>query len=203
MEQEYDLVRYDRLRLVCQKALEQVIKRSLSVDQVYQCFPELALSPEGRKALETAQQQLVTYWHRTGLREFDLIFSEFGVEPKLRALDRVIARAQQRKADPGLIPALVDLKTAPEIIDATLVAHSQPLIAHLRKVHADLALDNETMRTQLKSLHTESLHVAESTSAALDTLKAHVEALRKESEKTNYITEFLIERCDEVGQDVA
>lgn len=110
MEQEYDLVRYDRLRLVCQKALEQVIKRSLSVEQVFQCFPELALSLEGRKALTTAQQQLVTYWHRTGLREFDLIFSEFEVEPKLRALDRVIARAQQRKADPSLIPALADLK---------------------------------------------------------------------------------------------
>lgn len=199
MEQEYDLVRYDRLRLVCQKALEQVIKRSLSVEQVFQCFPELALSSEGRKALTTAQQQLVTYWHRTGLREFDLIFSEFEVEPKLRALDRVIARAQQRKADPSLIPALVDLKSASEIIDATLVAHSQPLIAHLQNIHAELVRDNEDMRSQLKSLRADSLEIAESASTALETLKSHVEALRKESEKTNYITEFLAERCDEVG----
>ena len=70
---ENNKVRFERLRLVARKALEQLIKKSLT-EQVKTCFPTLVTSQDGVRSLELALSQMSGFWHANSLD--DLIYKE-------------------------------------------------------------------------------------------------------------------------------
>lgn len=157
------LVRYERLELVCRKALEQVIKRSLTLDQVKMIFPDLANCDEGMKALINAQEQVVSYWLTTGIREFEYIFKELDIKAKLDALDEVIERAKERRrlaeTDPMHIdaqPVAIDLLPAQDIFNAYVTAEWQPQLQRLRAIDAKLRDDNEKLSAKIEQVTAES-----------------------------------------------
>lgn len=117
MSSEIDRIRYERLKLVCKKALEQSIKKSLSIDQIKSCYPTIASTEDGQKSLEIARSQIIKFWHNNSTKEFDLIFKERNIETKLNELDEIIQKAQERKLEGKEAPIQVDRLSPSELIE--------------------------------------------------------------------------------------
>ena len=153
-DKQPEKIRFLKLRLVCRKALEQSIKKSLSLDQIKSCYPEISLTTEGTKALDTARSQIVQFWFDNSLREFELIFSERDIEAKLDELDELILQAEERR-ELGEDQLYINDLTPEQLMDANLALLKKMAVTLFLMIHEQLHLDNEELLKSLKDLEVE------------------------------------------------
>lgn len=169
--------------MVCRKALEQVIKKSLSLELLKSCYPNLALTLTGMKSLQTARQQIIKFWHTNSLNEFDLIFAERNVEEKLNELDEIIQLAQYRKSHKTEKPVQLDKLTSDDIMESTLLSYSNESIENLTMIYNQLRIDNTELYEKLKSLSDSGEEVKLNIEEQLRSLDKEIETLDLETEK--------------------
>lgn len=178
MSSEIDRIRYERLKLVCKKALEQSIKKSLSIDQIKTCYPTIASTEEGQKSLEIARSQIIKFWHNNSTKEFDLIFKERNIETKLNELDEIIQRAQERKLEGNEAPVQVDRLSPSDLIESSLSGTKKESIESLTMIYNQLCLDNMELYGQLNSLCEESETIKSDLKSLADLLSEDLKSLK-------------------------
>ncbi|KSA00938.1 uncharacterized protein AC631_03308 [Debaryomyces fabryi] len=185
MSSEIDRIRYERLKLVCKKALEQSIKKSLSMDQIKTCYPTIASTEEGQKSLEIARSQIIKFWHNNSTKEFDLIFKERNIETKLDELDEIIQKAEERKIEGKEAPVQVDRVSPSELIEASLAGTKKESIESLSMIYNQLCLDNMELYGQLNSLCEESETIRTDLKSQVDSLSEDLKSLRNDDFKVS------------------
>ncbi|CAI5755680.1 unnamed protein product [Candida verbasci] len=150
MSLESTKVRYERLKLVANKALDQSINESLTNQNIILCFPNL--STTNLDVLLSIVSQLQSFWLNTSLDEFELIYKEKLIQEKLNELDEIIYDAQFRRNDPNEKPDFVDELTPLEIIDSNIMSDSTDILNNLRSIHERLQLENKDLTEELKDL---------------------------------------------------
>ncbi|CUM62665.1 uncharacterized protein PRCAT00000219001 [Priceomyces carsonii] len=182
----FEAVRYERLKKVCRKALEQLIKKSLSLEQIKMCYPTIASTPEGVKSLEIARSQVINFWHTKSLEEFEFIFKEREIESKLNELDEIIQTAQFRKQENFEKPVPVDSLSPNELIDSTVLVGKTNSVESLLMIYNQLCMDNEDLLKSLKSLADESEIIRNEVVELFSSLNKEVETLRSEDSNINF-----------------
>lgn len=191
---ENNKVRFERLRLVARKALEQLIKKSLTMEQVKTCFPTLVTSQDGVRSLELALSQMSGFWHANSLDEFDLIYKEKDIESKLDELDDIIQNAQRAK-DSGTKPSNIDQLSPLEIVYSTIVSNSKNVLDSLQMIYDQLCRDNAELYTELSELTKESTRINNSIKSGIEQLNK--EANSVELEKAGLQIDKLIDILEE------
>ncbi|KAK6458911.1 Nnf1-domain-containing protein [Scheffersomyces xylosifermentans] len=195
MSEEVEKIRYDRLKVVCRRALEQSIRKSLNSDSIKSCYPSIAATEDGSRSLETARSQMTKFWFDSSMKEFELIFKEKNVDTKLNELDEIIQTAQRRKQSHQELPAHIDKLSADELIESTLLQGSDYSLDSLSMIYNQLCLDNTEMFEELQSLSTESESLKTDINAQLALLKKEVEVI--DSQSTDFNLEELIVKLTE------
>lgn len=185
MSSEIDKIRYERLKLVCKKALEQSIKKSLSMDQIKTCYPTIASTDEGQKSLEIARSQIIKFWHNNSTKEFDLIFKERNIETKLNELDEIIQKAEERKLQGKEAPVQVDRLSPSELIEASLAGTKKESVESLAMIYNQLCLDNMELYGQLNSLCEESETIRTDLKSQVDSLDEELKSLKNDDLKVS------------------
>jgi kinetochore protein NNF1 len=175
-------VRFDRLNLVCKKALEQLIKKGISMEKLRQCYPTISSTVNGNKSLTIARSQIVKYWHKTSLAEFDMIFSEKNIQEKLDELDEIIQLAQKRKQERSIEPVILDDLSPDDILVSSLLSQSQ-LLERLQMIYDQLCLDNQVLANELQELVKESNEISTDVNSSLRVLAKEVEILNDDAKK--------------------
>lgn len=194
-ETKVEKIRFERLKLVCRKALEQLIKKSLSPEQFKLCFPTIAGTDEGIRSLDLARSQMIGFWHENTLKEFDLIFQERNIDTKLNELDEIIQTAQRREQSQLELPAQIDKLTPTELINSTLLDGSESSLENLSMIYNQLCIDNKEMYTELQKLSIESDDLKTDINNLLETLRKEVEVIDSRKDKLN-----LDELIEKLGQ---
>ena len=170
-------MRYERLQTVGKKAVEQVLLRSISKEQIETCYLGIAQSPIGLKSLETGLAQLLKYLYEETIAEFDQIYEENDLRNKLNELDEITQLAEQRreansaatsntnttsstntnakgsvKTDSVLQPVHLDKLAPSEIIDSVVVTNKEDILNGLETIYDKLATDNDTLAETLSRL---------------------------------------------------
>lgn len=184
MEQQIERVRYERLTMVCKKALEQTIKKGLDITKIQQCFPNIGSTPNGLHQLTVARSQIVKYWHEHGLAEFELIFKERDIERKLNELDEIIQKAQYRKQNSIETPIKVHELSPEDVLQSTVLSDREP-VETLRIIYDQLCADNQQMLEEMMKLVQENDEIKQDIDENLTALRNHVAILKDESEKLN------------------
>lgn len=197
MDQGQDKIRYERLRVVCIKALQESIKKSLSSEQIRKCYPTLASSEEGVKSLEIARTQIIDFWLNSSITEFDQIFKERDIKNKLDTLDDIIELAKARSLNKSVPPVYLNKLTPKDIITANKNFKKNEALESLNLIYKQLNAENAQLFDRLKTLADQSKQVK-------DDIIAHVASLNKEldllkDDKTNIrINELLDTLVDEL-----
>ncbi|CCE83912.1 Piso0_004509 [Millerozyma farinosa CBS 7064] len=173
-------IRYERLRLVCQKALEQSIKKSLSMEQIKKCYPTISSSKEGERSLEIARSQIVKFWHTNSMKEFDLIFKERDIETKLNELDEIVQKAQERKAKGDEAPIEADKLSPTELIEGTIYHDKKKTLDTLEIIYKQLRSENEDLYKELEELGQRSSKIRTDVEGSISRLKNSVQSLKEE-----------------------
>lgn len=174
-------MRYERLQTVGKKAVEQVLLRSISKEQIETCYSDIAQSPIGLKSLETGLAQLLKYLYEETIAEFDQIYEENDLRNKLNELDEITQLAEQRreansaatsntnttsstntntntnakgsvKTDSALQSVHLDKLAPSEIIDSVVVTNKEDILNGLETIYDKLATDNDTLAETLSRL---------------------------------------------------
>lgn len=151
---EAERIRYDRLRQVVRKAVEQTIRKLLNPEQLEKCFPTISKMEGGPDALETARKQIQRHFHSTCSKQFDYIVAERDIERKLDELDEVIHAAQNRR-NQGADPFHVDELTASQILGASIGGSREDSVKKLSMIYEQLTLDNLHLFEELRELAAE------------------------------------------------
>lgn len=173
-------IRYKRLQLVCKKALEESIKKSLSLEQIKKCYPIIASSEEGVKSLEIARSQIINFWFNNSMKEFDLIFQERDIENGLDGLDEVIEKAKRRSLDKNEKPVEINKLTPEEIIQANIRLNRNSSTESLRLIHNQLRSENLQFFNELNGLFEESQAIKTSLNDLLLALNKEMNVLKKD-----------------------
>lgn len=173
-------IRYERLKLVCQKALEQSIKKSLSMEQIKKCYPTISLSKEGERSLEIARSQIVKFWHTNSMKEFDLIFKERDIENKLNELDEIVQKAQERKTKGDEAPIEADKLSPTELIEGTIYHDKKKTLDTLEMIYKQLRSENEDLYKELEELGQRSSKIRTDVEGSISRLKNSVKSLKEE-----------------------
>lgn len=173
-------IRYKRLQLVCKKALEESIKKSLSLEQIKKCYPIIASSEEGVKSLEIARSQIINFWFNNSMKEFDLIFQERDIENGLDGLDEVIEKAKRRSLDKNDKPVEINKLTPEEIIQANIRLNRNSSTESLRLIHNQLRSENLQFFNQLNGLFEESQAIKTNLNELLIALNKEMNILKKD-----------------------
>lgn len=173
-------IRFDRLELVIQKALEQTIKKTLTEDQFGTCFPRISATPEGRKSLELARTQMVSFLTNESQAEFGKIFEEGDIHRKLDELDEIIHSAQFRRLVAEDDPVHIDRLLATDIIDATVAGSKENVVESLTMIRDQLRVDNKSLLDSLKRLSTEADEARGLLEESLSGLTAGLASLKDE-----------------------
>jgi kinetochore protein NNF1 len=104
MSNQSEHIRFQRLKQVCSKALEES-QKVLTDENLHACYPTISSTKDGRRLIQTIKQQMIESWTANTKREFTSIFEERDIEAKLDELDELIAQAQDRM-DTGTEPQL-------------------------------------------------------------------------------------------------
>lgn len=206
-------IRYERLQLVCRKALEQSIKKSISLEHIKSCYPDIANSKEGLKHLENARQQMVDFWFTNSLREFDLIFKDRGMEVKLNELDELIQQSYKRlekysdkhndaenDVDDEILeegPVYLNKLTPDRIMEANIIHTKENTLRSLSMIHDQLRLDNEELYSQLKSVSDGSEDIKKTILSEVEFFNEGIAKLKDEEEIVLKNLDTLIESADE------
>lgn len=182
-------IRFERLQVVCRKALQQSIEKSLSLEQLKSCYPTIATNKEGLKALEIARIQIVEFWLENSLNEFKLIFDERDMETKLNELDELIQQAYERwdnyKQDVSDVdnrngPLFLGSLTPRQIMEANIMHTKDDTIRNLTMIQNQLSLENEELYRRLQDLATHGQDIKESITSQIDFLTKGVDNLKHE-----------------------
>lgn len=184
MSSEIDRIRYERLRLVCKKALEQSIKKSLSIEQIKTCYPNIASTEEGQKSLEIARSQIIKFWHNNSTKEFDLIFEERNIETKLNELDEIIQKAERRKLEGSEAPIEIDRLSPSDLIESSLLGTKKASIDNLTMIYNQLRLDNMELYEKLRALSEESETIKSDLNNLINLLSDDLQSLKGDSSIT-------------------
>lgn len=177
---DYERIRYDRLKHVITKAVDQTVNKSLMAEQVAQCFPTISATPEGRKALETARALMVRYFHDTCINQFDHTLEKRDLKQKLNELDEIIQSAQRRR-DLGLEePLHVDELTAEQLIGASIGPAKEDALKNLQYIHHQLVLDNQQLFDELLELAKEGEKEKASMDQAIEALSKGINELKRQ-----------------------
>lgn len=192
-------IRFEKLRLVCRKALEQSIKKSLSQEQIISCYPTIADSNDGIKSLDLARQQIIKFWFNNSMREFEWIFKERNIELKLDELDELILQARMRSLiedeenDP---PVFINQLTPDQIMEANLIPSKRTTIENLSMIHEQLKLDNQELLDELLSLSHEGESIQNDLYGTIKSLNEGIEGLRGEEEQVRVKLDQLIDAIE-------
>lgn len=167
-------VRFERLRLVARRALEELIKKSLSIEQVNTCFPTLVSSEDGVISLESALSQMSGFWHSNSLDEFDLIYKEKDMESKLNELDNIIQQSQDRK-DSGAEPSNIDQLSPLEIVDSTIISKSKDVLDNLQMIYDQLCTENLDLYKEFSEMVNDAKDIDNSIQANIEQLKSEAD----------------------------
>lgn len=167
-------VRFERLRLVARRALEELIKKSLSIEQVNTCFPTLVSSEDGVTSLESALSQMSGFWHSNSLDEFDLIYKEKDMESKLNELDNIIQQSQDRK-DSGAEPSNIDQLSPLEIVDSTIITKSKDVLDNLQMIYDQLCTENLDLYKEFSEMVNDAKDIDNSIQANIEQLKSEAD----------------------------
>lgn len=167
-------VRFERLRLVARRALEELIKKSLSIEQVNTCFPTLVSSEDGVISLESALSQMSGFWHSNSLDEFDLIYKEKDMESKLNELDNIIQQSQDRK-DSGAEPSNIDQLSPLEIVDSTIISKSKDVLDNLQMIYDQLCTENLYLYKEFSEMVNDAKDIDNSIQANIEQLKSEAD----------------------------
>lgn len=184
MSSEIDKIRYERLRLVCKKALEQSIKKSLAIEQIKTCYPNIASTEEGQKSLEIARSQIIKFWHNNSTKEFDLIFEERNIETKLNELDEIIQKAERRKLEGSEPPIEIDRLSPSDLIESSLLGTKKASIDNLTMIYNQLRLDNMELYEKLRALSEESETIKSDLNNLINLLSDDLQSLKGDSSIT-------------------
>lgn len=179
---EVQKIRHERLRLVCRKALEQSIEKSLGSCEIKLCYPIIGNTIEGSKSLEIARKQIIKFWYDNSINEFELIFKERNIESKLDELDEIIQNAQKRKQTNGK-SIFLDKMTSNNIVIATLLSQGKEFMNNLNEIHCQLEKENETLYEELKDTEKEALKIKEVLEASMNKIKDDFKMYENENNK--------------------
>lgn len=194
---EYEKIRYERLRLVCTKALEESIKKSLSLDQIKICYPTIASTAEGIEVLEIARSQIIDFWLHNSIKEFDLIFQERNLEEALNSLDEIVFLAKKRSIDKSVEPIEIDKLTPKDIIDAKLNYKRNETVNALKLIYDQLCIDNLNYFQQLNSLCQQSEDIKTDINNQVTFLNQELEVLKNDNSSAR-VNELLDTIADEI-----
>lgn len=191
---QIDFIRYERLRLVIEKALEQTTAKSLSLDQIAKCFPKIAESKDGLNSLNLARKQMKTHLDSVSSKEFALIFSEHDIEKKLNELDEVIQMAQYRK-EHNQQPVEVDKLSPFDIIESSLLPSKESVMESLSMIYNQLLLDNRELYQSLKSKAEESEEIKREIDNSIESLTRGIDELKEDrlNENLNNLIQEVLE----------
>lgn len=189
----YDKIRYERLRLVCTRALEESIKKSLDIEQIKKCYPTISSTEEGVKVLEIARSQIVEFWFNNSIKEFDLIFAERDLESKLDSLDELIDLAEKRKISKEIDPVELDKLTPRDIIEANKNFKRNDTLKSLELIYNQLCSDNLESFKKLEALVTEGMDLKNDIYQNVSTLNKELEVLKndKTGDRVNELLELV------------
>ena len=180
MASSAEKIRYERLKLVSQKALDQSIKKGLSIDQIKKCYPIISSSSDGVRLLEMARSQIIDFWQSKSLEEFALIFKERNLASKLDELDEIVEAAHRRQYD-GDTRIPIDLLTPDELIDASLVSTRKQSADTLSIIYNQLCADNQELHDELMSLAKEGNDLKNDINALIASLGRDIEATQEDA----------------------
>lgn len=170
-----DGIRFKLLQKVLEKSLSESTK-TITLEKLKGCYPELALTEDGVKALEIVRSQITEIWQEKSLAEFDAVFKERDVENSLNQLDRLIDEAKQRQqrnnAQERFYP---DELTPREIVSTSLLSSQQRCIEDLEKALKELQNDNSNLCKDLDSHVNNTENVCQDIYSSLERLDKMVE----------------------------
>lgn len=180
MASSAEKIRYERLKLVSQKALDQSIKKGLSIDQIKKCYPVISSSSDGVRLLEMARGQIIDFWQSKSLEEFALIFKERNLASKLDELDEIVEAAHRRQYD-GDARIPIDMLTPDELIDASLVTTRKQSADTLSIIYNQLCADNQELHDELMSLAQEGNDIKNEINTLIASLGRDIEAMKEDA----------------------
>lgn len=174
-------IRYRRLTQISRRALQESLKH-FTYEKLSSCYPKIASTPGGKRALEQALLQITKFFNDTALQEFDAIYEERNVQPLMAELDQLIEEARKRQSDakesegnslsPENAPVNLDQLTPEAIIQAHLLPLQKAEEARLEEELAALKKENETMLESLVNGNQRAMSLLESLSKAVQDLQA-------------------------------
>lgn len=176
----YDKIRYERLRMVCTRALEESIKKSLDLEQIKKCYPTIASTEDGVRILEVARSQIVEFWFNNSIKEFDLIFKERDLEVKLNALDEIVHLAKARSLQKDIDPIEIDKLTPREIIEANKQYQQTETVNSLNLIYNQLCADNLENFNQLSGIFKQSEQLKSEIYSNATSLNKEIEVLKND-----------------------
>ncbi|PSK35742.1 hypothetical protein C7M61_004223 [Candidozyma pseudohaemuli] len=188
----YEKVRFDRLRRVTEKAVEQTVKKLLQQEQIEKCFPTISEMKGGKSALETARKQILQYFQLTLEKQFQYIFEQNDIERKLDELDEIIQAAQARRDLGTEEPLFIDKLTPQQLIDARVGASKAETVTKLKLIYEQLLLDNKQLHEEIVGLVEEGSTIKDDLLLQVDALASGVDEIKKAEFDHNY--DRLIER---------
>jgi kinetochore protein NNF1 len=169
MTEQSTHIRYDRLKTVCYKALEES-QKALTGDNLISCYPSLTNSDQGKQLLSTITAQLVDSWSDNTKREFDAIFKERDIETKLNELDDLIADASKNgsQTEDG-VP--IDELTSTNILSSHMIPVKEKKLAQLKEQLHALRQGNVSLLDALNEQLSEAKSFKKEVSGSLQTIK--------------------------------
>ncbi|CDO94350.1 unnamed protein product [Kluyveromyces dobzhanskii CBS 2104] len=149
-----DHIRFHRLVQVCNKALEESIRKLQSWDKIRDCFPSYAETRDGAENLTVCQQQVIKLWSNLSKVEFDAIFHERSIQEKLDQLDGLIDDAKCRipPSQTAKLRKIDDLKPQ-ELIEGNLQGAKLSTLRKIDDKIKSMTEINQTLEVELKTLN--------------------------------------------------
>ncbi|CAG99295.1 MIND complex subunit NNF1 [Kluyveromyces lactis] len=147
-------IRFQRLVQVCNKALEESIRKLQSWEKIHECFPNYGQTREGIENLTVCQQQVIKLWSNLSRVEFDAIFHERSIEEKLNQLDDLInkARSIDTSSSSKKLRKIDDLRPL-ELIEGNLQGAKESTLERINNKLQIIKESNEALETNLKDLN--------------------------------------------------
>ncbi|AOA62962.1 MIND kinetochore complex component [Komagataella phaffii CBS 7435] len=163
------------------KILERVLHKALAnttqelnSTKFDMCYPQISANDVGKRHLQVAREQMITFWETSAVTEFDKIFKERNVESKLDELDKLIWQAQKRK-NTGAVEESLNLEdlTPEKLIQSQTIQERRELRDNLRS-QVNLL---ETQTQQLLGDFEEEAQNSSETINSIDAKLAHLNTL--------------------------
>ncbi|KAF3989180.1 hypothetical protein FT663_03627 [Candidozyma haemuli var. vulneris] len=182
----YEKIRFNKLRRVTEKAVEQTVKKSLQPETIEKCFPVISEMKGGKSALETARKQILQYFQSTSEKQFQYIFEQNDIERKLDELDEIIQAAQARRDSGTEEPLFIEKLTPQQLIDARVGASKAETVTKLQLIYDQLLLDNKQLHEEIVGLVDEGATVKDDLLSQIEAVASGVDEIKKAEFDQNY-----------------